>query len=91
MISIFFVIGVENEKIFRDIVVKFNFYDCVFKFLECKFRVFVCFIFICFDRLVDCIDKWESGDCFIIGSVLVKIIKVLKVCCKNKKFIISFL
>lgn len=88
-ISILFAIGAENEKISRDIAVKFNFYDRVPKPLECKFRASARFISIRFDRLVDCTDKWESGDRFITGSALEKITKASKARCKNKKLIIS--
>ena len=88
-ISVLFDPGAENEKLSRNIAVKFNLYDRVPRPLECRFSASARFISIRFDRLVACTDKWESSERFIAGSALEKITKASKAHCKNKKLIIS--
>ncbi|KAL9974072.1 hypothetical protein ACROYT_G011071 [Oculina patagonica] len=85
-ISVLFAPGSENEKLARAIATKFSFYDPVPVPLRCEFSTSARFIFVIFNKSVDCNGKCER---FIKGSALNKLTKDSKCRCQNKKLFIQ--
>lgn len=85
-VSVLFAPGAENEKLARAIATKFSFYNRVPEPLKCEFSASTRFIFLFFDKPIDCNGKCER---FIKGTALNKLTKDSKCHCQNKKLIIQ--
>lgn len=78
----------ENEKVAWAMAMKFSFYDRVPEPLKCEFIASGHFIFVHFDKPVDCNKKWEFCERYITGSALNKLTKDSKCRCKKDKLTI---
>lgn len=84
-ISLLFASGAVNEKLARAIAMKFSFYDRVPEPLKCEFSASFRFIFVYFNKPVDCNGECES---FIKGTALNKLTKKSKCRCQRNMMII---